>query len=141
MRLLTQAPRLYRAARGAGASAREAAGVLAVSAMAMSVAAARSPRRFGRQNAMRHFAWQACLTARYGAAVARAVAGEQEQGTTRPEDSVVDAHNNAVGQRFGTEHARDLRGLSIRAAVRRLCVVAEPMWRTGELRVLREPRS
>jgi hypothetical protein len=136
LRSLSQAPRLYRAARGAGASARDAAGVLHVSVVAMWTAARRSPRGFGRQNALRHFAWQACLTSRYGVEVARAVAAEQERGTRRPEDTAVDEHNNEVGRRFGAEHARDLRDLPVRAAIGRLCDVAEPMWRSGELRVV-----
>lgn len=136
LRSLSQAPRLYRAARGAGASARVAGGVLLVSVVAMSTAAARSPRLFGRQNALRHFAWQACLTARYGVEVARAVAVAQERGTRRPEDTAVDEHNNEVGRKYGAEHARELRELPVRAAVARLCDVAEPMWSSGELRVV-----
>jgi hypothetical protein len=136
LRSLSQAPRLYRAARGAGASTRDAGGVLLVSVVALSTAARRSPGRFGRQNALRHFAWQACLTARYGIAVARAVAAEQERGTRRPDDTAVDEHNNEVGRRFGAEHAAELRMLSVRAAIGRLCDVAEPMWRSGELRVV-----
>ncbi len=139
LRSLSQAPRLYRAARRAGASTSDASGVLLVSVVALSTAARRSPGRFGRQNALRHFAWQACLAARYGIEIARAVAVEQERGTRRPEDTAVDEHNNEVGRRFGAEHAGELRALPVRAAIGRLCDVAEPMWRLGELRVVERP--
>ncbi|MGA9745912.1 MAG: hypothetical protein WBQ50_00495, partial [Nocardioides sp.] len=71
-RPLLAAPRIFAAARGAGASVSEATGVLQVSLVALTTAAATSPGRPGRRNAQRHFSWQACLTARYGADVARA---------------------------------------------------------------------
>lgn len=139
LRSLIRVPRLYRAARSAGASGRDARGVLVVSLVALTTAAARSPHRPGRQNALRHFAWQACLTARYGLPVAAAVATEQERGTTRPVDTAVDAHNNAVGQRYGAEHAHELAALPVRTAVGLLCDAADPLWRAGELRAV-EPR-
>ena len=138
-RLLTAGPRLYRAARRGGASPGDAAGVLRVSLVALVTAAAGSPRRPGRRNARRHFSWQACLTARYGAGVARAVGDEHERGSTRPADSAVDRHNNEVGRRYGAEHADALRGMPVRAAVAHLCAVADALWESGELRVV-EPR-
>ena len=94
------------------------------------------PRRPGLRNASRHFAWQACLTARHGERLATAVAEEQERGTTRPEDSEVDRHNNQVGRAYGTEHAEALAAMPRRKAVTYLCDAALPMWRSGELRVV-----
>lgn len=128
--------RLYRAAREAGVSRRAALDVLMVSGWALVRASAVSPRRPGLRNASRHFAWQACLTARHGERLATAVAEEQERGTTRPEDSEVDRHNNQVGRAYGTEHAEALAAMPRRKAVTYLCDAALPMWRSGELRVV-----
>ncbi len=82
----------------------------------------------GRANAMRHFMWQAVLTARFGVDAARAIAAAQEAGTPSRRDSRVDAHNNEVGQAYGAEHADDLRPLSPARRWRAWC---RWRWRSG----------
>ncbi len=136
---LLAGPRIFMTARRAGASVTEAAGALRVSLAALTAAAADSPGRPGRRNAQRHFAWQACLAARYGARIARAIGEAHERGSKRPEDTAVDRHNNRVGRDYGAAHAEELKALPVRDAVSRLCDVADPLWRSGELRVV-EPR-
>lgn len=131
-----QPARLYRAAREAGASTGAAIDVLAVSASALLRAAEGPARRPGLQNARRHFAWQALLTARHGEDVAAAVAEAQEEGSTRADDSAVDRHNNAVGRAYGAQHAEALRAMSIGRATASLCDAALPRWHSGELRVV-----
>lgn len=128
--------RLYRAAREAGASRRGAFDVLVLSAAALVRAAAVPARRPGLRNATRHFAWQACVTARHGADVATAVADAQERGSTRPDDSAVDRHNNEVGRRYGAQHGEALRAMTRARAIRYLCDAALPLWRSGELKVV-----
>ena len=128
--------RLYRAARGAGASRSAALDVLVVSALALVHSATGGPRRPGLRNARRHFAWQACLTARHGEGLASAVAEEQERGSARAADSAVDRHNNAVGRRYGERHGEALRAMPVGRAVTYLCHAALPMWRSGDLRVV-----
>ena len=75
------------------------------------------------------------LTAHYGAAVATAIGEAHERGSTRPEDTAVDRHNNAVGRDYGAANADELRAMPISAAARHLCSVAVPLWRSGELHV------
>ncbi len=128
--------RLYRAAREAGASRRAALDVLMVSGWALARASRVNPERPGLRNASRHFAWQACLTARHGEGLASAVAEEQERGSTRPDDSEVDRHNNQVGREYGIEHAEALAAMPPRKAVDYRCDVALPLWHSGELRVV-----
>ena len=126
-------PRIFTAALKAGASPADAAQVVAISAAATTVATRRGRGVPGRQNATRHFVWQALLTARLGVQLAQAVAGAQEVGTPDRRDSEADRHNNGVGQRYGGEHAVDLAGLSIRAAAARRAGVALEKWANGEL--------
>ena len=83
------------------------------------MAARRGRGEPGRQNAVRHFVWQALITARLGLPVARAVAEAQETGTPNAADSQVDRHNNAVGQEYGAAHADELAGGSVNAALGR----------------------
>jgi hypothetical protein len=127
------APRLYRAARQSGASSGDAAAVVATSAAALVTAARRAPGRPARQNAVRHFAWQAVLTARHGRTVATAVADAQERGSVRPRDTVVDQRNNAAGQAWGHAHESELGSGTARAALDRACTQALAMWEAGEL--------
>src|SRR4051812_32920531 len=96
--LLTGAPSLFSAARAAGCSRTEALHVVADSGFVLLRAARHSPRSWREQNAVRHFTWQAWLTARYGLEVARAVATAQEEGREDLADSAVDVRNNAAGQ-------------------------------------------
>lgn len=127
------APRLYRAARQAGASRTEALDVLAASAGALLLAARQGSGRPGRQNAVRHFTWQAVLTARHGVQVATAVADAQERGSTRLRDTAVDQRNNAAGQAWGHAHAQELASGSLRAALDTASTAAMTKWAAGEL--------
>jgi hypothetical protein len=127
------APRLYRAARQAGASPRAALDVLAVSGAVLALAARRGPGAPGRQNAVRHFTWQAVLTGRHGLHVARAVADAQERGSTRLRDSAVDQRNNAAGQAWGHAHQHELEDRSFRGAVEVAFAAATSKWDAGEL--------
>ncbi|PVG81416.1 hypothetical protein DDE18_18180 [Nocardioides gansuensis] len=133
VKAVTGAPTLYQAARKAGASHADAADVMAASATALSVAAARNDGTPGRQNAMRHFIWQAYLAGRHGLEVAQAVAAAQEDGRNAPVDSRIDEQNNAVGQRYGVAQAAEIREGSMRAALDRLADVAAEKWEAGEL--------
>jgi len=136
----TGVPRLYVAATRAGLGPSGAFEVLRISQAALQAAATHGRGVPGRSNAMRHFMWQATLTARFGVDVARSIAAAQEAGTRNRRDSHVDEHNNAAGQVYGTEHAEDLAGLSPAEAMRSLVPVALGMWEAGELVWVR-PRS
>jgi hypothetical protein len=127
------APRLYRAARRSGATGREAVAVVATSATALLLAARRAPGRPARQNAVRHFAWQAVLTARHGLTLARAVADAQERGSVRPRDTAVDQRNNAAGQTWGHAHEQELAGRSLRAVLDAASAAGTTKWDAGEL--------
>ena len=127
------APRLSRAARRSAAPGREAVAVVAPSAAALLLAARRAPGRPARQNAVRHFAWQAVLTARHGLTLARAAADAQERGSVRPRDTAVDQRNNATGQAWGHAHEAELRSGTARAAIDRACTAALKLWDQDEL--------
>lgn len=127
------APRLFRAARRAGAGYRGATDVLVCSAIVLFVVAPRAAGMRGRQNAVRHFVWQALLAARHGEGVAREVADAQEQGSLRLLDSAADLRNNAIGQTYGTAHARQLVGLPLKVVLRELFDVGLAKWEAGEL--------
>jgi hypothetical protein len=127
------APKLFRAARQAGAGHRDAVDVLVCSALVLFVVAPRAAGVPGRQNAVRHFVWQALLAARHGDAVARAVAVAQERGSAQPLDSAADDRNNAVGQAYGAAHARDLTHVSLRTMLSELLEVGLTKWQAGEL--------
>lgn len=126
-------PRLWAAATRAGLSAGQAVEVLRISQAALQEAATHGRGVPGRTNAMRHFMWQATLTARFGVEVARAIADAQEAGSPRSRDSEVDTHNNGVGQAYGGEHAADLAPLSPAEAMTALVPVALALWESGEL--------
>lgn len=121
-------PRLWRAARRAGAGRAEALDVVLASTGAFTLAAQQAPTQWRQQNAVRHFVWQAYLTARHGRRLAQAVASEQEAGTTDPVDSGVDERNNALGQEYGTEHAASLRAQSRDEALSHLAEVGARLW-------------
>lgn len=129
----TGVPRLYVAATRAGLSPGEAVEVLRISQAALAAAATHGRGVPGRTNAVRHFTWQAALTARFGVDAARAIAAAQESGTPNRRDSEVDQHNNAVGQAYGREHAAELSGLSPADLVARLVPVALEKWDADEL--------
>jgi hypothetical protein len=127
------APRLYRAARAAGASRVAAGSVLASSAVVLFVVAPRAAGVPGRQNAVRHFVWQAYLTARHGPAVARAVADAQERDSLRSRDSAIDRRNNAVAQAYAAAHAAEIADLGPAGALRALLRAGLAKWDAGEL--------
>ncbi|SEB28602.1 hypothetical protein SAMN04489844_0049 [Nocardioides exalbidus] len=129
----TGVPRLWTAATRAGLSASQAAEVLVVSQAALKTAAVQGKGVPGRTNAMRHFMWQAVLTARFGREAAAAIAAAQETGSPNRKDSTVDAHNNAVGQAHGEAHAAELASGSASAAVASLVPVALEKWEADEL--------
>ena len=128
----TGVPRLYAAAIGAGLGPAGAVQVLRISEAALRTSTARGRGVPGRTNALRHFIWQAMLTAHFGRAAAGAIARAQEQGSSTARDSRVDDHNNAVGQDYGEEHATFATG-SITEAVDRLAVVGLDKWQSDEL--------
>ena len=115
----TGVPRLYTAALRAGLGPSGGVEVLRISQAALQAAAAHGRGVPGRTNAMRHFMWQAALTARFGVDAARAIASAQ--------------HNNAVGQAYGAEHAADLTAGSASAAMAVLVPVALEKWESDEL--------
>lgn len=129
----TGVPRLYAAATRAGLGASGAFEVLRISQAALHASATHGRGVPGRTNAIRHFMWQATLTARFGVDVARSIAAAQEAGTPNRRDSGVDEHNNKAGQAYGTEHAEDLAGLTPSEAMTSLVPVALGMWESGEL--------
>lgn len=58
-----------------------------------------------KQNAIRHFMWQALLTAKYGTRVALRMAAAHEQGNNPHDlDTRVDRMNNPIGRAFGRRH-------------------------------------
>ena len=127
------APRLFRAARRAGAGYRGATDVLVCSAVVLFLVAPRAAGAGGRQNAVRHFVWQALLVSRHGEGVARAVADAQEEGSVQPLDSAADRRNNGIGQAYGAAHARELDGLPLRVLLDELLEVGLAKWEGGEL--------
>ena len=129
----TVVPRLYTAALQAGLGPSGAMQVLLVSQAALQAASAHGRGAPGRVNAMRHFMWQAVLTARFGLDVARTLAAAQEAGTPHQRDSSVDATNNAAGQAYGLAHVSDLTAGSPSDACALLVPVALEKWDADEL--------
>lgn len=129
----TGVPRLYAAARGAGVGHREALAMVAASATALVVAARRHPDEWRKQNAVRHFSWQAFITARHGLAAAQALAEAHERGSSDSADSTVDRANNAAGQQYAAAHAEELQQGSTLATLTRLAEAAEAEWAAGRL--------
>ena len=129
----TGVPRLYAAATRAGLGPSGAFEVLRISQAALQAAATHGRGVPGRTNAMRHFMWQATLTARFGVDAARVLAAAQEAGTPNRRDSRADEHNNTAGQAYGSEHTEDLAGLTPSEAMTSLVPVALAMWESGEL--------
>ena len=129
----TGVPRLYAAGLKAGLRPAGAFDVLRISEAALRAAAAQGRGVPGRTNAMRHFMWQAVLTARFGRPAAATIARAQEQGTPTARDSRVDEHNNGVGQQHGLAHAEELKTLSTADAMALLVPVALEKWESDEL--------
>ncbi|NYE35053.1 hypothetical protein F4692_000157 [Nocardioides cavernae] len=129
----TGVPRLWAAATRAGLGPTGAVEVLRVSQAALQAAATHGRGVPGRTNALRHFMWQATLTAKFGLDAARSIADAQEAGSPNRRDSRVDAHNNAAGQAYGSEHAAELAALSPSEAMTSLVPVALAKWESDEL--------
>jgi hypothetical protein len=129
----TVVPRLSAAATRAGLGPGGAVEVLRISQAALRAAAAHGRGVPGRSNALRHFMWQAALTARFGVEAAQSIAVAQETGSPTRRDSAVDQHNNAVGQAYGAAHVDELTAGSPSDAVAVLVPVALEMWESDEL--------
>jgi hypothetical protein len=114
--------------------------VLVESALVLFLVAPRAAGVRGRQNAVRHFVWQALLSGRHGSTVARAVADAQERGSVQPLDSATDQRNNAAGQAYGAGH-HELASLPIAAALRELLAVGLAKWAAGELAAVSPARA
>ncbi len=127
------APRLARAARAQGLSARESATSLHIAVAALRVATERGRGIRGRINAVRHFVWQSLLTAHFSASVAERLGEVHEEGTPHAEDSRVDLHNNAVGRAYGESHAAELAATSVGSAADRAAQAALTAWEEGDL--------
>lgn len=129
----TVVPRLAVAALKAGLGPSGAVEVLRISQASLRTAAVHGRGVPGRANAMRHFMWQAVLTARFGIETARTLAAAQEAGSPHHRDSSVDAHNNTVGQEYGVANAGDLTAGPPSAALGLLVSVALEKWESDEL--------
>ncbi len=126
-------PGIYRAAREAGLGRRNAVRVLEASAYALALARKRYPRRWRAENAVRHFVWQAWLTATYGRNVAAAIGRAHERMSRDGIDSSVDRGNNILGQAYGDAHAEQVRSAAMRPALSELADEAGRMWDAGQL--------
>lgn len=127
-------PRLYRAARSAGAGRFAGGRMLLWSAVILFLVSPRAAGVPGRQNAVRHFVWQSLVTIRYGESVARSVADAQEAGSPDHLDSSVDRHNNAVAQAYAAAHRADLESRASLPLVRELLRAGLATWDAGGLR-------
>ena len=135
-------PGVYGAARRAGLGRREALRVVEASAYVLLLARRRYPRRWRAENAVRHFVWQAWLTASYGRDVAETVGRTHERVASDAADSDVDRENNRIGQEYGAAHAAEIRADAMRPALSALAGEAGRLWDAGQLRVAsaRAPR-
>ena len=124
-------PGVYGAARDAGLGRREAVRVLEASAYALVLARRRYPKRWRAENAVRHFVWQAWLTATYGRDVAEAVGRAHERLSSSAVDSAVDGENNLIGQEYGAAHAAEIRTDAMRPAQSALADEAGRLWDAG----------
>lgn len=129
----TVVPRLWAAAAAAGLGPRDTVVLLRVSEASLRAAATHGHGVPGRTNALRHFLWQALLTAKFGATAAASVADAQEARSPSARDSQVDQHNNEVGRAWGQAHGAEVRDLPIGDAMARLVPVALEKWDAGEL--------
>lgn len=130
-------PGTYHAARAAGGH-RTALGVVAASAWSLLVALVGTGGRPRLRNAVRHFAWSAWLTARYGDAVADAVTGEHERHSLDARDSEADQRNNRAGRRYGTVHREEILARRAPAAIWWLARVGRRRFHAGRLWAVRD---
>jgi hypothetical protein len=126
-------PGIYWAARQAGLGRRDAVRVLEASAYAVALARRHYPQRWRAENAVRHFVWQAWLTATYGREVAEAVGRAHERMSRDAVDSSVDRGNNVIGQAYGEAHADAIRSEATRPALSALADEAGRLWDAGQL--------
>jgi len=126
-------PGVYRAARSAGLGRRESLRVLEASAYVLALAKKRYPRRWRAENAVRHFVWQAWLTATYGRDVAAAIGRAHERTSRDGVDTSVDRGNNFLGQAYGEAHAQEIRSSAMRPAQSALADEAGRLWNAGQL--------
>ena len=129
----TVVPRLSAAALKSGLGPAGTVEVLRISEAALRTAAGEGRGVPGRTNALRHFMWQAVLTARFGLDVASTLAAAQEAGTPNSKDSTVDEHNNVAGQTYGAAHADELKVGSPSEVTTMLMPVALAKWEADEL--------
>lgn len=129
----TVVPRLSAASIRAGLGPAGTVEVLRISEAALRIATGEGRGVPGRTNALRHFMWQAVLTARFGLDAARTIAAAQEAGTPNRKDSRIDAHNNAVGQEYGLAHTAELQVGSPSEVLTMLVPVALEKWEADEL--------
>src|SRR5262245_47033446 len=94
----------------------------------------RYPGHWRAENAVRHFVWQAWLTATYGRDVADAIGRAHEQMATDRVDSEIDRENNRIGQGYGESHATEIRARDTRPALSVLADEAGRLWDAGQLR-------
>lgn len=134
--VLAGVPGTYRAA-SAVAGPRVALGVLAASAWSLLLAVVNTDGRPGLRNAVRHFAWSAWLTARYGDAVTDAVTTEHELHSLDPRDSEADERNNRAGQRYGRVHRDEILDARAPQAIWRLVRVGRRRFHAGRLWTVR----
>lgn len=126
------APRIFAAARHAGAAPVEAGRVVATSVAVLLEARRRSGGRPWRENALRHFAWQAVLAARHGQHVALAVAEANEVGGSDQKDRIIDESNNASGRDWAAQH-EELARLPLPRAISTAFTEAAACWDDGGL--------
>ncbi|MEO6510469.1 MAG: hypothetical protein ABIO16_05725 [Nocardioides sp.] len=126
-------PGVYGAAREAGLGRGDAARVVEGSAYAFALARKRYPKRWRPENAVRHFVWQAWITATYGRPVAEAVGRAHERLSSDARDSSVDRENNRIGQEYGEAHAVEVGGDAMRPAQSVLADEAGRLWTAGQL--------
>ena len=126
-------PGIYQACRQAGLGRRDAVRVLRASAYALALARKRYPRRWRAENAVRHFVWQAWLTATYRRPVAEAIGRAHERMSRDRVDTSVDRGNNVLGQAYGEAHAEEIRSRAMRPALSELADEAGRMWDAGQL--------
>jgi hypothetical protein len=130
-------PGVYEAARHAGLGRLDAYRVLQASGWALVIAKRRFPRRWREENAVRHFVWQAWLTATYGRSVAAAIGAAHERIATDLRDSAVDQQNNRVAQEYGASHAPAITATAMRPSLSALADEAARQFAAGHLSVER----
>lgn len=127
------APSIYRAARGAGASHRQAWEIMATSAAALETAARIDDPAPGEINAVRHFIWSAYMTANFGEQIAGAVTNAHEVGAVEKADSRVDQKNNATARAYASAHRDEIKAWSVVEAMSKLTDIGRDLWQRDEL--------